>query len=847
MANRLYPPVIEGVIPAFYGNALTVPFVMNKSVSTDEVKGFALKMKTIISGDNPIGEVVNSTEYNFDSNIVIFNLTTEQADKLYEGQFYKIQIAYIDTKNIVGYYSTIGVIKYTYQPTVDIQPHGDGITFSGIYSSQDYSEKAYTYNFTLTDNLGNIIETTGDKLHNGSTDTDDDNSVDTYVIKTTLEINQEYKLIYSVTTINGIVCTRSPLSISHIGGVSSNLRANVKCTLDDENGCIDISLVKPDGDLRETPAVGTFYLLRASDEDDFKVWNVVLKFVLYGQTPSRHLWTDMSIKHGTTYKYAVQQVNRYGLRSGLNESQAITASFDHMYLYDGERQLKIKYNPKVSTFKNTLLESKVDTIGSKYPFIFRNGSVNYKEFSISGLVSYLSDDNSLFYNLEKLFEEKGLFMTDLTSDNIATERAFKLEVLNWLTNGKPKLFRSPTEGNYIVRLMNSSMTPNDTVGRMLHTFTSTAYEIAENTYENLQKFNFVHANIDIKPQLRWQSIELKNAQMKKNLLNGRTAVAIKLEGMLPGDKIEMIVDGTKQIFAIGATGYYEIDLNNQVNITSFMLPKIEVPYMGILTYAYYSSEFEDSFDAIYDVKKGYVPGHQFIGAYENILNEIIDIKTEINSIDFIRFILRNDDSMEIYQPDASKSEYFFDEACSDDSKIDISAYTDLFKVYTSYIENEDKIKIWDKNIYKWMDGYNDIEVDPENINNTKVIINDDEKASIDLVDIWVYELKNPPDIKSIKTGSAVITELCYTTKNITYDVEVKKGENDSRTEAMKNALTEYNNLKEKYFNKKIISENLNYKQIKDIKKQCKIAYENLLKQIKQELGIEEVSDEPING
>jgi hypothetical protein len=65
-------------------------------------------------------------------------------------------------------------------------------------------------------------------------------------------------------------------------------------------------------------------------------------------------------------------------------------------LFDGERQLKIRYNPKVSSFKSTVLETKVDTIGGKYPFVFRNGRVEYKEFPISGLISLQSDPNELF-------------------------------------------------------------------------------------------------------------------------------------------------------------------------------------------------------------------------------------------------------------------------------------------------------------------------------------------------------------------------------------------------------------------------------------------------------------------
>jgi hypothetical protein len=67
-----------------------------------------------------------------------------------------------------------------------------------------------------------------------------------------------------------------------------------------------------------------------------------------------------------------------------------------MFLSDGKRQLRIKFNPKVSSFKNTILESKTDTIGGKYPFFFRNGNVNYKEFPISGLISMLMDEEEEF-------------------------------------------------------------------------------------------------------------------------------------------------------------------------------------------------------------------------------------------------------------------------------------------------------------------------------------------------------------------------------------------------------------------------------------------------------------------
>ena len=143
----------------------------------------------------------------------------------------------------------------------------------------------------------------------------------------------------------------------------------------------------------------------------------------------------------------------------------------------------------------------MDTIGGQYPFFFRNEMVKYKEIPISGLISYHMDDNELFMTNEKLGLSTTISQrentahkdtqimnnrtTQLVNYNITAERKFKLSVLDWLTDGKPKLFRSPTEGNYIVRLMNTSLSPNETVGRMLHTFSSTGYEMAPCDLDNL--------------------------------------------------------------------------------------------------------------------------------------------------------------------------------------------------------------------------------------------------------------------------------------------------------------------------------------------------------------------------
>lgn len=905
---KLYPPIIEGTIPAFCNQIIVVPFTMNKSVSEKEVKDFKLKIKTVQSGYQPfLTETIQMIDWNTDTSEVSFLLP----GTLNIGQFYKIQMAYVDTANIIGYYSTVGVVKYTSDPTISILEPKNGNTYEGLYSQEaindedvrDYTEKVYSYNFTLKDASGNIIETSGDQLHNSSEDIFLYESRDSYTIKTDLEQDKVYYLDYTVKTINGLVKSAQTKYISQIGSIDSKLHTKLECNLDYENGYIDINLVKPDGVETEESAVGSFYLLRASDEDDFNSWHEVLKFVLQGQQPSRHLWKDMTIKQGVKYKYAIQQFNTYGLRSNKIESNIVEADFEHAFLYDGERQLKIKYNPKISSFKNTLLESKVDTIGSKHPFIFRNGNVKYKEFPISGLISYLSDENDLFYpsssvfnsdelyrfetinqkfirindmiteiiyfknkdsyyykteigytkwtdyarntlkrdpndydkiksylsealgligankGISKIYQEKKVVndirarTTDLTSDNIYLERNFKLEVLEWLTNGQPKIFRSPTEGNYIVRLMNVSLTPDDALGRMIHTFNCTAYEVAENDYENLEKYNFIKANATIQPSLRWLSVDLSTNKIEnnKNLLKF-TASSIYLEDLTPGEKLNITTlegkDPKTYTIMIGATGRYIIDLSNNVQVLNVSFKdsenNIEVYHQGMLTYSYYSDEFKDSFDTVNEIASNMIPCQQFIGEHENIITEIETVKDKIDSIGFIRFTLRNDD-IEVYR---FNDKYYSDRRATDE--IDL---VDLMNIYKVNILDENK-NIID---YEWFDGYNNKSLGKDcKDEDTKIIINESDEESIDIKDTTYYELRAVPAITSIKTGAAIITEICYSKKTIGYDLESTDKSSIEKRKIYDDAL--------KKLNQAISNSTTARTKLKELQDKCRTAY-----------------------
>lgn len=71
------------------------------------------------------------------------------------------------------------------------------------------------------------------------------------------------------------------------------------------------------------------------------------------------------------------------------------------------------------------------------------------------------------------------------------EKDFREMVLKFIYDGQPKLFKSPTEGNVIVRLMDINCTPVQPLSRMLYSFTSNGNEIAENTVDNYRKYKFL--------------------------------------------------------------------------------------------------------------------------------------------------------------------------------------------------------------------------------------------------------------------------------------------------------------------------------------------------------------------
>lgn len=709
---KLYPPLIEGTLPAFTDTGvLTIPFAMNPSVSWNEVKKLIVKIKSVY--DNETIMTLQTSDYDKDTQQAWFDFDT---DDFIVGASYKVQMAYMDKNNEYGYYSTVGIIKYTTEPEViiegleDSQLHSDFRAYIGQYSQKDgdITEKVYSYNFTVYDEDGAIIETSGELLHNHENDDKIYDSYDEYRLINSLEENKIYTIIYTVKTTNGLVVSSPKYRITQQSTVPPEIKADLVATMNSENGYVNLQLIgKKDDYGMEEVGTGTFLICRASSEDNYGNWFEVERFALFGETPSSHNWKDFTVQHGYKYIYSLQQYNKeYQIYSNRVLSNEVTAEFEHSFLYDGKRQLKIKFNPKVTSFKETLLEQKTNTLGGKYPFFFRNGILKYKEFPISGLISYHSDEEELFltndklqledlsnlnrehtlksnvhsadddyfinildanysYKLqaeyrkremlnsqENLISKKKDRTTNLTDYNIMAERIFKLNVLEFLNDGKPKLFRSPAEGNYIVRLMNSSLSPDDKLSRMIHTFSTTATQIDDFSYQKLNEYKIISTSDPDTKQLRWKTVninELINTELKENgttkdwisIGGENNLMSIQCLDMIPGDRIKILYaapDNEERIIQIGTTGAYYIEFDKAPRGV-FVSSRSR---QGQITYSYYGTSLHH-FDTYRYIKMDDIPIIQLFGKMTNNDTEIRkafrleDIKHKITKYYFLNF------------------------------------------------------------------------------------------------------------------------------------------------------------------------------------------------------------------
>ena len=231
---------------------------------------------------------------------------------------------------------------------------------------------------------------------------------------------------------------------------------------------------------------------RGCEDNNFTIWDTVYSKVVPTNTTMID-FNDFTIESGVIYKYEINYTisdTTYTIVEG-----PIISVFDHAFLTGEGTQLCVKFNPNVGSYKRNVSDSVVNTIGGKYPYITRNGAMDYKSFSLSGTIAYEMDVEHQFTSRSAIYGDwidvyGSYFVNHFYNqrNDRVTQRKFREMVEDFLYDDFPKLFRSTPEGNILVRITDVNLTPNNQLGRMIYDFNCIATEIGDCTIDNYKLY-----------------------------------------------------------------------------------------------------------------------------------------------------------------------------------------------------------------------------------------------------------------------------------------------------------------------------------------------------------------------
>lgn len=323
---------------------------------------------------------------------------------------------------------------------------------------------------------------------------------------------------------------------------------NINIETDRSNGRITIEATVDEAISSDT----IITIVRSDSNSRFEDWEEIYTY-LY-KAGEKIKFEDRTIESGVWYKYNFQVIDRKtAARSRfLDENKykptPLMMIFDDVFLTSRDRQLKITLNNELGSLSYNLQESKTDTIGSQFPWIRRNGAIKYRTFSIGGLISYLGNNeviqiadektgqivdknmSGLFYTKEELlsselYEKYNLENNINDYNDIMLEKTFRDKVMDFLLEDRPLLFRSATEGNILIRLMDLNFSPNTQLKNYIYTFGSTAVEIDKCNFDNYSKYNIQdigNINLVVAELKDYQIIE-RTGQINNPVTEGESA------------------------------------------------------------------------------------------------------------------------------------------------------------------------------------------------------------------------------------------------------------------------------------------------------------------------------------
>jgi len=172
-----------------------------------------------------------------------------------------------------------------------------------------------------------------------------------------------------------------------------------------------------------------FLRIKKKKSTDFQ-WHTYkdLEFI---STQNEYNWSDYFIESLEDYDYALVPVGANNVE-GDYAIQSVSTDYENIFVLGaGDIQYKFKMNMTLDAIEHVTEEEYVTTLGSKYPYVEKNGTINYRKGHLKLLVitdSTIYGDNGIDRKAEKQLRD---------------------DLYNFLTDGLPKVFKE-SEGTYML-------------------------------------------------------------------------------------------------------------------------------------------------------------------------------------------------------------------------------------------------------------------------------------------------------------------------------------------------------------------------------------------------------------
>ena len=629
--NNLFPPIINTYMPSFniQQGVCRVYFSLSDFNSYTQVKNY---VQVTVNDKNTNQSVLNSDLY--PTGIKIVNKmqkdNTIETDMKYfieinssdlkEGfktnRFYKVQIRFtdsnvnepppengglagwlVDKQSYFSEWSSVCLIRGIETPQVTLRGFennlqnkeiiftSESLQLAGNISFVNPSGESYEYAQSVSAKVYKKYEdATKAKIYSipVTQNITSSKSEFNYAINETIEEGVPYIIDFSYITNSGYQSS-GQYSFKIIQYGIDRINATVTATPDDVEGRMKIHIKALDSVKEEF--MGKITIRRTSSESGFTQWEDIHHIIIKEAKELDYIWYDYTIKSGVWYKYCIQKRNRRNDRGIVVQTNEPTmAIFEDSFLTQGGRQLKLKFDSSIGSFKYNILESKTDTLGSQYPFIRRNGNVKYRQFPITGLITSFCDEGGLFTTKEDIYGNSVSLYEQYNKDNdiseykdFSYEREFREKVMDFLYEDNIKLFKSPTEGNILIKLMDINFTPNQTLGRMLYSFSATAYEMDDASLEKFDSFNIQNIG-----ELTGDIITKTDEKLGKVIITNYSANTFTIEDSLTSRSLRVTCPDNNVVSLInilnensGAIGFDNfIDTLKQIKLTFTSKPRL---------------------------------------------------------------------------------------------------------------------------------------------------------------------------------------------------------------------------------------------------------------------------------